>query len=116
MPLQPEILSEERIDAGLRLQLRVPATLDHFEGHFPGLPILPGVVQLDWAIQIATRHFAIDTPFNALENLKFQAPVQPELELSLELNWDADRKRLEFLYRTGDRKHSSGRVCFGAQP
>jgi 3-hydroxymyristoyl/3-hydroxydecanoyl-(acyl carrier protein) dehydratase len=115
MQLQPEILSEEQQGSRLHLQLRVPSALEHFNGHFPGLPILPGVVQLDWAIRIATRHYAIEPPFSALENLKFQAPVRPDLELSLELDWDANRGRLEFLYRAGARKYSSGRIRFGAQ-
>lgn len=115
MPLlQPEILSEKTTGPRVLVELRVPSALEHFEGHFPGLPILPGVVQLDWAIRMAIQRFGIEAPFNALENLKFQAPVKPEFLLSLKLDWDVEQGRLEFAYSDGVRKYSSGRVRFGA--
>jgi 3-hydroxymyristoyl/3-hydroxydecanoyl-(acyl carrier protein) dehydratase len=43
--------------ASATYRLRVPPTLEHFRGHFPGFPILPGVVQLDWAVRFGRLHF-----------------------------------------------------------
>lgn len=42
-----------------QLQLHMPQDLIYFEGHFPGFQILPGVVQLDWAIHFACKLFNI---------------------------------------------------------
>jgi acyl-coenzyme A synthetase/AMP-(fatty) acid ligase/3-hydroxymyristoyl/3-hydroxydecanoyl-(acyl carrier protein) dehydratase len=99
--------------AAVTLDLHVPRQLLHFAGHFPGLPILPGVVQVDWALRLARRHFAWDAclpRFSALEKLKFHSPVLPDARLQLQLHWDAASGRIDFLYLTPQRKHASGRI------
>ena len=73
-----EVLSEARDGDTLHYELRVPPTLAHFAGHFPGLPILPGVVQVDWAIRLAAEHVAGACARSAsIDRLKFMAPVPP---------------------------------------
>ncbi|MGF6412114.1 acyl-CoA synthetase (AMP-forming)/AMP-acid ligase II [Paraburkholderia sp. MM5482-R2] len=52
-----EVLAETRVGDTLHYVLRVPQSLQHFAGHFPGLPILPGVVQVDWAARLAAGHW-----------------------------------------------------------
>jgi len=44
---EPRIVSET-LGPPVRLELAVAPDLPCFEGHFPGVPVLPGVVQLDW--------------------------------------------------------------------
>ena len=52
---------------------------DHpaFAGHFPGAPILPGVVLLDWALHeiAAVTGIALDTC--EISVVKFLSPVRP---------------------------------------
>ncbi len=77
-------LSSETVDAnGLRWTFRVPADLPFFEGHFPGHPILPGVVALGWMLAAAERFLA--RPLEAVEllNVKFQVVILPDAELEL---------------------------------
>jgi 3-hydroxymyristoyl/3-hydroxydecanoyl-(acyl carrier protein) dehydratase len=117
--LLPHVLAARPRDANspsrhIVLDLHVPPELDHFAGHFPGLPILPGVVQLDWAIRFAREHLAVTGEFTRVENLKFLALVQPGAQLQLELRLDPAGDRFEFSFSGATRKHSSGRVLFGA--
>jgi 3-hydroxymyristoyl/3-hydroxydecanoyl-(acyl carrier protein) dehydratase len=100
--------------AALVLDLHVPPDLAHFAGHFPGLPILPGVVQLDWAVRFAREHFAITGGASLLQDVKFLAIVRPDARLVLSLRHDAARRLVAFSFAAGGRKASSGRVVFGA--
>jgi len=95
------------------LDLHVTPDIAHFAGHFPGAALLPGVVQVDWAVFFARRHLALTGHFSALENLKFLGVILPGTKLQLSLTWDAARQRLEFAYATPQRKYSTGRILFG---
>jgi len=115
--LLPEVRAVRPLGDGgdeVVLDLHVPPGLTHFSGHYPGLPILPGVVQIDWAVRYAQEHLALSGQFAALENIKFLALVLPDAQLELTLKWDAAKARLEFSFATSQRKHSSGRIVFGA--
>jgi 3-hydroxymyristoyl/3-hydroxydecanoyl-(acyl carrier protein) dehydratase len=119
MSLLPEIRATTAAVDGnsVTLTLFVSPQLDYFAGHFPGFPILPGVVQVDWVVRLA-RHYlascrALDEgQFTALQSLKFSAPVLPSAELLLKLGWLPEKQRLEFSYNAGGRVMSSGQILF----
>ena len=86
-------------------ELRVSHDLVHFAGHFPGLPILPGVVLIDWTVRLAAaRNSAVRT----IDQLKFMAPVPPGAVVSLRLVHEPDRSRVRFTARLGTRDCASG--------
>lgn len=109
----PEWRLIERDAAQARLALVVPAGHPCFAGHFPGRPILPGVVQIDWAIRLAELNLGGCAPFYGLGPVKFMRVIGPGAELALELRRDAERGSLSFSYAEGDTTCSSGRVLFG---
>jgi 3-hydroxymyristoyl/3-hydroxydecanoyl-(acyl carrier protein) dehydratase len=113
MRLLPEILAERAAPGRVELDVRVPADLACFAGHFPGLPILPGVVQIDWAVKLARPRLALRGEFAAMEQLKFLSIVMPEARLTLALELAAP-DRLAFCYSAGGAKRSSGVVVFAA--
>jgi 3-hydroxymyristoyl/3-hydroxydecanoyl-(acyl carrier protein) dehydratase len=113
MRLLPEILAEHRQGARVELELRVPPELAYFEGHFPGLPILPGVVQIDWSVRFARERLDLCGKFAAAENLKFLSIVRPDTRLTLALQAEKNT-RLTFNYFSQNRKYSSGTLVFGA--
>lgn len=110
-PTRVEPNSCEERDGEWLLQLSVPPDLAHFTGHFPQTPVLPGVVQVDWAQHLA-RQLISDLPprFAGMEVLKFQQLVRPGDTLQLSLRFDAERCKLYFAYRNGEAACSSGRI------
>ncbi|HYS67303.1 MAG TPA: AMP-binding protein [Paraburkholderia sp.] len=107
-----EVLAEARSGDTLHYELRVPPTLEHFAGHFPGLPILPGVVQVDWAMRLAAEHLPAVRSFTSIDRLKFMAPVSPGAVLNLTLAHDAARRRVQFSYRLSGRECASGVIVY----
>lgn len=114
-PTQVEPLSAVEQDGEWQLELVVPLDLAHFTGHFPQTPVLPGVVQVDWAQQLA-RSLIKDLPprFSGMEVLKFQQLVRPGDQLQLTLRFDTARGKLYFAFRNGEAPCSSGRILLGA--
>ena len=113
-PTQVEPLSAVEHDGEWLLELDVPLDLAHFTGHFPQTPVLPGVVQVDWAQQLA-RRLINDLPprFSGMEVLKFQQLIRPGDRLQLSLRFDAARGKLYFTFRNGEAPCSSGRILLG---
>ncbi len=81
----PALASEKRTADGLEWRFQAPPGHPLFEGHFPGHPILPGVVALEWMIQAAERFLGRRLATPNLLNLKFQAVILPGAELELTL-------------------------------
>ena len=96
--------------AGITLQLDLPADLPCFRGHYPGFPVLAGVVQIDWVMQLAATHLHCDQRSASNFRVKFKRVIPPDTGLTLMLCLDPVRHRLEFVYRSGDRIASEGRI------
>ncbi|HTH74252.1 MAG TPA: AMP-binding protein [Trinickia sp.] len=111
-PQGMEVLAQFLHDDAMHYDLRVPATLVHFAGHFPGLPILPGVVQIDWAVELGAQQWPEVREIASVERLKFMAPVPPGAILRLTLAHDAERRRMRFAFRLGQRDSASGVIVY----
>lgn len=98
----------------VELDLFIQPDLIYFDGHFPGAPILPGVVQLDWAIAFARRYFGLTGPFQSMAQIKFQQVIQPAMRVRLSLIHLPAKSAMEFLFSSAGGAHSSGRILFGA--
>jgi 3-hydroxyacyl-[acyl-carrier-protein] dehydratase len=70
--------------------LRIPASHPALPGHFPGRPIVPGVVLLQCVLDEAARWLGHELAPRALPQVKFSAPLLPEqdAELELRLTWN----------------------------
>jgi acyl-coenzyme A synthetase/AMP-(fatty) acid ligase len=93
--------------------LTAPSGLLYFDGHFRQAPVLPGVVQIDWAILFGRRHFALPPSFLGIHALKFQNIIEPDMPVFLELKYDESKGGLNFRYFSDAGQHSGGRILFG---
>jgi acyl-coenzyme A synthetase/AMP-(fatty) acid ligase len=109
-PKVPEVLEQSASDGEWSLQLSVPPDLAYFSGHFPKAPVLPGVVQVEWALNLGRQLLKLDGAFAGMEVLKFQQLVRPGDEIQLHLRFDAERGKLYFAYRNDTATCSSGRI------
>ena len=116
-PSLPKVIAQQAQGGIVRLALEVPANLCYFDGHFPGNPVLPGVVQIHWAVHYARSEWGHIGEFSGLEAIKFQQLVVAGAPLQLELDYAVDKRKLYFSYRTGSDPSgggtcSSGRILF----
>ena len=83
--------------------LYVDASLPMFAGHFPGNPILPGVVQIDWAIEAAGDAFTSTSAaaFRGMSRIKFKTPVRPGTWLQLRLTRQGNDVNFVYLDNRG---------------
>lgn len=113
-PQEPTLLFVRRpVPGQVELGLLLPPSLHWFQGHFPGFPILPGVVQVHWAVAQAARELGLAGPWRGLQALKFQRPLRPGQSVTLGLKACPDGKAFDFAYTSEGGRHSSGRVRLG---
>ena len=94
-----ELVIDERIHAIKAVSFNE----DFFQGHFPGAPIMPGVLQIE-ALAQAAGVLAVESLglagsgklvyFMAIDNAKFRAPVTPGVLLDLEAEFVQKRSRV----------------------
>ena len=94
------------------LQLLVTADDPAFDGHFPGDPILPGVVQIDWAVQFAKIHLGLEMTGQNFQ-VKFRNIIRPDVPLTLTLQFKHANNQLAFTYQSDDAIMSSGQFKLG---
>ncbi|WP_347303537.1 3-hydroxyacyl-ACP dehydratase FabZ [Croceibacterium sp. TMG7-5b_MA50] len=94
-----ELVPDERITAIKAVSFNE----SFFQGHFPGRPIMPGVLQIE-ALAQAAGILAVETLglagsgklvyFMAIDEAKFRAPVEPGCLLTLEASFVQKRARV----------------------
>jgi hypothetical protein len=95
----------------LEATLFVPFDLRVFEGHFEGIPIVPGIVQVAWALAVAHDHLPHAGTFRGINAVKFRRLVRPGMELQLAMQWSAATRELRFEFRHEAVTMAIGRLC-----
>ncbi|MDR2711193.1 MAG: AMP-binding protein [Burkholderiales bacterium] len=108
----PPFVVTKRAPQEMVLTLALRTCAQAFDGHFPQMPVLPGVLQVDWALRLAQRYFSIEGHFSGLRQLKFQRLLRPEDEVSLTLRFFPEKKEVSFVYASALGEHSRGRAFF----
>lgn len=100
--------------ASCRIEFLVPHELACLEGHFPDLPIVPGVALLGWAERCARERLGADGEVRRVERLKFNRLVRPGETVALDLDWeraDGD-ETCRFRWTRQGHEVASGRLFF----
>jgi acyl-CoA synthetase (AMP-forming)/AMP-acid ligase II len=113
-PRQPIECRVHKADQHAVVELIAPSDLLYFDGHFRDVPILAGVVQIEWVIAFGRRCFDLPPSFRAIHALKFQRVISPELPITLELAHDPLKSCLAFKISSHLGPHASGRIIFRA--
>ena len=107
-----ELVPDERIHAVKAVSFNE----DFFQGHFPGAPIMPGVLQIE-ALAQAAGVLAVDSLglagsgklvyFMGIDGAKFRAPVTPGCLLDLRVSFLQKRSRV---YKFAGKASVNGKV------
>jgi len=94
------------------LAINIHAGLRWFEGHFPGQPVLAGVVQTHWAGMLCRYIFSINDDFQRIDNLKFQSVILPGNDIELVLEYNGLANAVKFKYFDDQATFSEGKLVF----
>jgi acyl-CoA synthetase (AMP-forming)/AMP-acid ligase II len=108
----PEILKTELSDEVVNLTIKIPENLSYFEGHFSEMPVVPGVVQLDWVVKFAIQHFKISGRVSEGNRIKFSQLMRPLDEICLTLQHTPEKKSVSYRYKLGDKFYASGSFVY----
>lgn len=98
-----------------RFQGRVPLDLRYFSGHFDAFPLVPGVVELQWVLDLARQHIRLPEHVLRVENLKYQQFLRPADRARLWLVWQPEKQKLQFTLENDTGVCASGRVVLAAR-
>lgn len=97
----------ELTDDAIRIESDVKAEADYFKGHFPNMPIMPGVLIIETVAQAGallvslTRGLSNDKfiAFSNVDAVKFRRPVNPGETITVDVK--IDKVRLPFYKFSG---------------
>lgn len=91
----------------------MPEMLEFLAGHFPGFPVVPAMVQIDWVMDVTRDLLGGPPVLLRLEGLKFEALLRPADIVRLTTDLSPDKTVLNFRLWNNDRGFSSGRCALG---
>ena len=90
---QKLVYTKELPGTTVKAHYKIPADLHILKGHFPGNPILPGVIQLEMMAQASAfvslafdfdlRSGGVETLLLGVDNSRFRKPLTPGMELQI---------------------------------
>ena len=107
----PRVLSIHDEPPATRLCLDVAEDLPWFRGHFPGQPVLPGMVQLHWAVLVCRALYGFDDAPREVKRLKFKNVLVPPRTAEL-LETRRGEHEAQFRFSSDGDENSEGRIVF----
>jgi len=109
-PTDPFLLAKEDTKAGYVLHYKVPENLYYLRGHFPQVPVVPGVCQLRWVIQSIETYSGRTLRLTAMEAVKFHHILLPGQSFCLEVRLDRESSTWVYRIFSDEQTFASGRL------
>jgi acyl-coenzyme A synthetase/AMP-(fatty) acid ligase/3-hydroxymyristoyl/3-hydroxydecanoyl-(acyl carrier protein) dehydratase len=106
---RPERLGEIRSPQSIERSCLVPSDLSCFPGHFPDRPVVPGVLQLDWALALAEVWMGQALRVTEIESLKLLLPLEPGMRFRMRVT-RPQSTRLEIKLWNEDEVFAKARI------
>ena len=110
----PAVLEQRDGEKSVCYTLMIADNNPAFAGHFPNHPVVPGLVQIEWADHFC-KPLSIAGQLKNLEAVKFTRLLQPgcTVHLTLELiSVDEAATKVKFTYFDENSSFSSGRLVY----
>jgi hypothetical protein len=114
-PTWMPVISALQLDISARsltCRLLVSYDMPIFRGHFRNVPIVPGVMQVGWAVELARTHGVTQGRLAGVSTAKFRRLVQPGMCLAACVEQGGRKGQLCFTYALRDTVISTGRLHF----
>ena len=109
-PIEPDIQAVAQGEDWAEVTLFNRPDLLQLDGHFPGMPVVPGVAQIDWVVKFAARYLGLPLEAARKYQVKFHRLTLPDSVATLRLDLDRARGRLDFHYRDAAESLTSGAI------
>lgn len=106
---RPEVLEAIRSETSAEWRCRVPPDLSCWPGHFPDSPVVPGVLQVDWAMDLASELLGGLPRLCEVEQVTFRDPLRPGDTFRIRVDAEANAW-LRFRIWSEGAEHASGRA------
>ncbi|MGH7266186.1 MAG: AMP-binding protein [Candidatus Rokuibacteriota bacterium] len=103
------VLDEWRDDRVGERVMQVPFDVEALAGHFPGFPVVPGVIQLQWVMELARSLAGPAMRLGALEVVKFKTLLRPGQTFRLRVELSESGETMRFRLWDEQTVFSSGR-------
>ncbi|MCF2489004.1 3-hydroxyacyl-ACP dehydratase [Dyadobacter sp. CY347] len=106
------VTSAEMTPDGIVSEIRINGEHAIFEGHFPGAPVTPGVVQLQIVKELLEAHLGSKLVMKSMRSGKFLEVLNPRENPNLRINIKYKRSEVFEVVASGE---DNGKVFFKMQ-
>ncbi len=106
---EPIMQNVVKTDSELIADLTFLKDGSYFTGHFPGFPVLPGVIQIHFVLMFIKQYFNITPNDYHILKLKFSSLILPDTSVHFELKKSGENEFV-FNFSNGDTKYSNGKI------